>query len=72
VQKEGFVGEAGLGYDSDIRMMRPEIVEDGANLIAAGMGIDLGGELDEALGAKGRRHIEKEPQSAIHPGSSLP
>jgi hypothetical protein len=36
------------------------------------MGIDLGGELDEALGAKRRRHIEKEPQSVIHPGRSLP
>ena len=67
-----FVGESGLGNDADIRVMRPEFVEQSANLVAARVRINLGGELQEVVRTHGRRHVEKGKQALVDPCGAVP
>ena len=70
-QKEDLVGETGLGDHANVGMVRPEFVEDVANFLAAGMGINLGGELQQAVGSPGCGDIEEIPENVVDPDSSF-
>ena len=69
--EEDFVGKTGFGNYANVRVVRPEFVEDVANFLAAGMGIDLGGELKQAVGSPGRGDVEEIAESVVDPDRSL-
>src|ERR1700735_397691 len=69
--QKGFVGQSGFGDDANIRMMREEITEGGANGVTARVAIDLESDCRKKVGARFLRHIQEHPEQAVDMGRLL-